>query len=62
MTLQTDGIRTEDKFDPWRAVCPAGHTTWNKSGDGYRCECCQEHFDVLHDAAETGRPEQPTRR
>lgn len=47
--------------DPWRAVCPNGHSSWEPSGDGYLCQQCGS-FGELHDAAVVGRPAAPMHR
>jgi hypothetical protein len=47
--------------DPWRAVCPNGHSSWAPNADGtYYCPQCGP-FEKLHDAAEVERPAAPTR-
>jgi tRNA(Ile2) C34 agmatinyltransferase TiaS len=37
-------------MEPWRWRCPEGHTSWEVSGEGYRCRRCRERFPQLVDA------------
>ena len=48
--------------EPWRAVCPAGHRSWEHLGNDYYCHCCEEHFDDVHDAKNVETPENPMQR
>lgn len=48
--------------DPWRAVCPNGHNSWEPTADGtYYCSVCGP-FEGLHDVAAVGRDPNPMHR
>lgn len=38
--------------DPWRAVCPNGHSGWETRVSGYYCQSCESRFERLHDLKE----------